>query len=49
MGKYKDQEFMVVCKNDPGYISWFKDKVASPYTWRKLTKYYKEHRDEKGR
>ena len=46
IGKYKDQEFMIVCKNDPGYIKWFKDKVASPYTWRKLTKYYKEHRNE---
>lgn len=46
VGKYKDQEFMTVCKNDPGYIKWFKDKVASPYTWRKLTKYYKEHRNE---
>lgn len=46
IGKYKDQEFMIVCKNDPEYIKWFKDKVASPYTWRKLTKYYKEHRNE---
>lgn len=46
IGKYRDQEFMTVCKTDPGYISWFKDKVASPYTWRKLTKYYKEHRNE---
>ena len=46
VGKYKDQEFMAVCKNDPGYIKWFKDKVVSPYTWRKLTKYYKEHRNE---
>ena len=45
IGKYRDQEFMTVCKTDPGYISWFKDKVASPYTWRKLTKYYKEHRN----
>lgn len=46
MGKYKDQEFMTVCKTDPGYISWFKDKVASPYTWRLLTKYYREHRND---
>ena len=46
LGKYKDQEFMTVCKTDPGYISWFKDKVASPYTWRKLTAYYKEHRND---
>ena len=45
IGKYKDQEFMTVCKNDPGYIQWFRDKVASPYTWRKLIKYYKEHRN----
>jgi len=46
IGKYRDQEFMSVCKTDPGYISWFKDKVASPYTWRKLTAYYKEHRND---
>lgn len=46
MGKYKDQEFMAVCKNDPGYIQWFKDKVASPYTWRKLATYYREHRND---
>lgn len=46
IGKYRDQEFMAVCKNDPGYIKWFKEKVASPYTWRKLAQYYKEHRDE---
>jgi DNA polymerase III epsilon subunit-like protein len=46
MGKYKDQEFMAVCKSDPGYIQWFRDKVASPYTWRLLTKYYKEHRND---
>lgn len=46
MGKYKDQDFMLVCKNDPKYIAWFKDKVASPYTWRKLSQYYKEHRNE---
>jgi DNA polymerase III epsilon subunit-like protein len=46
IGKYRDQEFMTVCKTDPGYISWFKDKVASPYTWRKLTAYYKEHRND---
>lgn len=46
MGKYKDQEFMSVCKIDPGYISWFKDKVASPYTWRLLSKYYQKHRND---
>ena len=46
IGKYRDQEFMSVCKTDPGYISWFKDKVASPYTWRKLAAYYKEHRND---
>lgn len=46
IGKYKDQEFMSVCKTDPGYISWFKDKVASPYTWGLLSKYYKTHRND---
>jgi DNA polymerase III epsilon subunit-like protein len=45
IGKYRDQEFMAVCKSDPGYIQWFKDKVASPYTWRKLAAYYREHRN----
>ena len=46
IGKYKDVEFMEVCKKDPQYISWFKDKVASPYTWRLLSRYYKEHRND---
>lgn len=46
MGKYKDQEFMAVCKTDPGYIQWFRDKVASPYTWRLLSNYYKAHRND---
>ena len=46
MGKYKDREFMEICKLDPQYISWFKDKVASPYTWRLLSNYYKKHRND---
>lgn len=46
MGKYKDKEFMEVCRLDPQYISWFKDKVASPYTWRLLANYYRKHRNE---
>ena len=49
MGKYKDCEFMDICKKDPQYIKWFRDKVASPYTWRLLSKYYKEHRNEQTR
>lgn len=46
IGKYKDQEFMSVCKTDANYIQWFRDKVASPYTWRLLSKYYREHRND---
>lgn len=49
MGKYRDCEFMDICKKDPDYIKWFRDKVASPYTWRLLCKYYKEHRNEQTR
>lgn len=44
IGKYKDSEFIEVCNNDPGYIQWFKENVASPYTMKKLREYYKANR-----
>ena len=44
-GKHKDEEFMKVCKQDPSYIKWFMDTVASEYTKRILRDYYREHRD----
>jgi DNA polymerase-3 subunit epsilon len=44
IGKYKDSEFMEVLNNDPGYVQWFKENVASPYTMKKLREYYKANR-----
>lgn len=44
-GKYKDCDFLEICKKDVKYIQWFKDKVASPSTWRMLTQYYNKHRE----
>lgn len=43
-GKYKDSEFMKVANEDPRYIKWFMDNVASDYTKRILREYYKKHR-----
>lgn len=44
-GKYKDSEFMEVCKKDPQYIKWFMENVASEYTKSTLRIYYKNNRD----
>lgn len=44
MGKYKDVEFMRVCREDPSYIKWFFNSVASLYTKQTLKKYYMEHK-----
>lgn len=44
VGKYKDSEFMEVLKNDPNYIKWFSENVASKYTLKKLREYYKNHK-----
>ena len=46
MGKYKDEEFMTVCKKDPQYIKWFFDNVASIYTKTILKQYYMEHKEK---
>lgn len=42
-GKYKDCEFGDICKRDIKYVQWFKDNVASPSTWKMLTKYYNDY------
>jgi hypothetical protein len=39
IGKYKDSEFYKVCKEDPSYIRWWADNVASNYT-RKVCREY---------
>lgn len=39
IGKYKDSEFYKVCKEDPSYIRWWVDNVASNYT-RKVCREY---------
>lgn len=44
MGKYKEEEFMSVCKKDPQYIKWFFDNVATIYTKRVLKEYYLKHK-----
>lgn len=43
IGKYKDSEFMEVYRKDPGYIKWFSENVATPYTLNILREYYKKH------
>lgn len=43
-GKYKDSEFMQICKDDPSYIKWYMENVASDYTKKKLSKYYAQRR-----
>lgn len=44
MGKYKEEEFMSVCKKDPQYIKWFFDNIATTYTKRVLKEYYYRHK-----
>lgn len=44
VGKYKDVEFMDVCKKDPGYIKWYMENLASNYTKTILNEYYKKNR-----
>lgn len=43
-GKHKDEEFMKICKQDPSYIKWFLDNVASEYTTKILREYYKSNK-----
>ena len=46
-GKHKDEEFMKVCKQDPSYIKWFMESVATDYTKKILREYYSKHRPTK--
>ena len=43
----KDEEFMKVCKQDPSYIKWFMESVATDYTKKLLREYYSKHRSTK--
>ena len=43
-GKYKDSEFMDVCRTDPSYIKWYMENVASDYTKNILREYYKNRK-----
>ena len=43
-GKYKDSEFMQICKDDPSYIKWYMENIASGYTRKKLRQYYAQLR-----
>lgn len=43
-GKHKDEEFMKICKQDPNYIKWFMENVASDYTKSVLRGYYKTNK-----
>jgi DNA polymerase-3 subunit epsilon len=43
-GKYKDSEFIHVCKIDPSYIKWFMTTIGEG-TKRKLREYYIKYKD----
>lgn len=43
-GKYKDSEFIHVCKIDPSYIKWFMTTIGEG-TKRKLREYYKKYKE----
>lgn len=43
-GKHKDEEFMKVYKQDPSYIKWFLENVASEHTKKVLRQYYIAHK-----
>lgn len=45
-GKHKDEEFMKVCKQDPSYVKWFMENVASDYTKSVLREYYKVNKQK---
>ena len=44
VGKYRDSEYMEICRKDPGYIKWFMENVASNYTQNILREYYAKNR-----
>ena len=46
VGKYRDCEFMDVCKKDPGYIKWYMTNLASDYTKSILNEYYAKNRSK---
>lgn len=46
VGKYKDSEFMEISKNDPSYIKWYMENIASDYTKDVLKKYYATNRNK---
>lgn len=41
VGKYKDSEFLAVLKNDPSYVRWYLENIASNYTKKILADYKK--------
>jgi DNA polymerase-3 subunit epsilon len=43
-GKYSGSDFLQVCKDDPSYIKWYMENIASNYTKKKLKSYYALHR-----
>lgn len=45
VGKYKDSEFMQVFKQDPNYIKWYTENLASNYTKNILREYYKKNKN----
>lgn len=47
VGKYKDEEFINVCKKDPNYIKWFAENIATDYTKRTLKEYYNSKKETK--
>lgn len=42
VGKYKDSEFYKICQDDPSYIKWWGENVASNYTKRICREYCKQ-------
>lgn len=44
IGKYRDSEYMDICRKDPHYIKWFMENVASNYTQNILREYYAKNR-----
>lgn len=41
-GKYKDVDFVDVCKRDPGYIKWYFESIATAEAKVYLEKYYRK-------
>ena len=45
-GKYRNFEFMKVCRRDPDYVKWYMTSIASDYTKPILKEYYWQHRED---